>query len=498
MESMEDIVLRELNEKGEIPNSLEFAEQHKFDVKAFDGVLKSLLVTDYVALQNLDVSEIELTEDGKKAVDQGAPEYRLVSLLKVGEEKSKDELVKEFKDDKELTLATNKAMQCKWIKSSKTSITRTAEEVKDETAKALHSLLESKDPNKHDKALIQDLKKRKMIQIKQIKYYKVSKGNSYKTKRVVEVADLTAEMLSKGTWKDTAFKKLNTNAMGKEIATGNFHPLWQMRDEFRSILLELGFEEMKTDSFVESAFWDFDVLFTAQQHPAREMQDTFYLSEPATCKTLPADLCEQVKKAHEGGSFGSIGYRYKWKEEEARKNIMRTHTTPCSARVLLLLAEETKKTGKFKPKKYFSIDRVFRNEATDATHLFEFHQVEGLIADFNLTLRELMGIIGEFFKRLGITNLKYKPTYNPYTEPSMEVYGYHPTLKKMVEVGNSGIFRPEMLLALGLPEDVSVIAWGLSLERPAMIHYKLDNIRNLLGHQVPLKFLKNNPIFCLP
>ena len=177
---------------------------------------------------------------------------------------------------------------------------------------------------------------------------------------------------------------------------------------------------------------------------------------------------------------------------------MRTHTTPCSARVLLLLAEETKKTGKFKPKKYFSIDRVFRNEATDATHLFEFHQVEGLIADFNLTLRELMGIIGEFFKRLGITNLKYKPTYNPYTEPSMEVYGYHPTLKKMVEVGNSGIFRPEMLLALGLPEDVSVIAWGLSLERPAMIHYKLDNIRNLLGHQVPLKFLKNNPIFCLP
>lgn len=494
---MEDVVLRELNEKGEIANSLEFAKQYNFDVKAFDGVLKSLLVTDYVVLQNLDISEVELTEDGKKAVEKGTPEYRLVNLLKVGEEKSRDELEKELGSKEEMKLATNKAMQNKWIKSTKTSINRLVEEVKDDTAQELRNLLEVKDPNKHDKALIEDLKKRKMIQIKQIKYYKVTKGSSYRTKRVAEVADLTAEMLNKGTWKDTVFKKLNTNAMGKEIATGNFHPLWQMRDEFRSILLELGFEEMKTDSFVESAFWDFDVLFTAQQHPAREMQDTFYLAEPATCKTLPADLCEQVKKAHEGGSFGSIGYRYEWKEDEAKKNIMRTHTTPCSARVLLQVAEETKKLGKFIPRKYFSIDRVFRNEATDATHLFEFHQVEGVMADFNLTLKELMGIIGEFFKRLGITNIKYKPTYNPYTEPSMEIYGYHPTLKKMVEIGNSGVFRPEMLLALGLPEDVSVIAWGLSLERPAMIHYKLDNIRNLLGHQVPLKFVKNNPIFCL-
>ncbi len=228
------------------------------------------------------------------------------------------------------------------------------------------------------------------------------------------------------------------------------------------------------------------------------MQDTFYLTEPAKCKSIPADLCEKVKKAHEGGSYGSIGYRYDWKVEEASKNLMRTHTTPCSARMLHALAQETARTGIFNPKKYFSIDRVFRNEATDATHLYEFHQVEGLIADYNLSIKQLMGIIGEFFKRLGITNLKYKPTYNPYTEPSMEIYGYHPQLKRMVELGNSGVFRPEMLLALGLPENVTVIAWGVSLERPAMIHYKLDNIRDLLGHQVPLRFVKSNPIFCLP
>eukprot|EP01022_Parablepharisma_sp_SALTPOND_P024255 TRINITY_DN533_c4_g1_i1.p1 TRINITY_DN533_c4_g1~~TRINITY_DN533_c4_g1_i1.p1 ORF type:complete len:896 (+),score=108.64 TRINITY_DN533_c4_g1_i1:6026-8713(+) len=499
MANMEDAILTELNGKGEIANTLFFAKERNFDVKALDGTLKSLLADNYVSLTNLEKEEVEFTEEGNKALKAGSPEFRLVSILKVGEEKTKDEIIKALGSKDELQIAINKGMQNKWITASKTTVKRVApEELKDETAQKLAALVNNKNPKEHDKAMIQELKKRKMIVIRPIKFYKVSKGPNYRPKRIPEVADLTAEMLAKGTWEGVKFKKYNTESMGKEIETGNFHPLYQIRDEFRSIFLDLGFEEMPTNAFVDSSFWDFDVLFTAQQHPARDMQDTFYLTEPATCNTIPADLCEKVKKAHEGGSYGSIGYRYEWKLDEAKKNLMRTHTTPCSARMLYALAQETTKTGVFNPKKYFSIDRVFRNEATDATHLYEFHQVEGLIADFNLSLKQLMGIIGEFFKRLGITDLKYKPTYNPYTEPSMEIFGYHPILKRMVELGNSGIFRPEMLLALGLPEDATVIAWGVSLERPAMIHYKLDNIRDLLGHQVPLRFTKNNPIFCLP
>lgn len=121
--------------------------------------------------------------------------------------------------------------------------------------------------------------------------------------------------------------------------------------------------------------------------------------------------------------------------------------------------------GEFKPVKYFSIDRVFRNETLDATHLAEFHQIEGVVANYNLTLGDLIGTLYEFFKKLGITQLKFKPAYNPYTEPSMEIFCYHEGLKKWIEIGNSGMFRPEMLLPMGLPEDVNVIAWGLSLER---------------------------------
>lgn len=144
--------------------------------------------------------------------------------------------------------------------------------------------------------------------------------------------------------------------------------------------------------------------------------------------------------------------------------------------------------------KYFSIDRVFRNETLDATHLAEFHQVEGFIADRNIGLSHLIGILEEFYAKIGIKQLKFKPAYNPYTEPSLEIFGFHPQLKRWVEIGNSGVFRPEMLRPMGLPEDVSVIAWGLSLERPTMIYYGISNIRDLFGHKVPLSSTKTNKV----
>jgi phenylalanyl-tRNA synthetase alpha chain len=148
----------------------------------------------------------------------------------------------------------------------------------------------------------------------------------------------------------------------------------------------------------------------------------------------------------------------------------------------------------FTPVKWFSIDRVFRNESLDATHLAEFHQIEGVVADVGLTLGDLIGVLHGFFKKLGIQNLRFKPAYNPYTEPSMEIFAWHDGLNRYVEIGNSGMFRPEMLRPLGLPENVRVIAWGLSTERPTMIKYGLDNIRELVGHKLDLDMTSKNPI----
>ena len=259
--------------------------------------------------------------------------------------------------------------------------------------------------------------------------------------------------------------------------------------------MEMGFHEMPTDKWVESSFWNFDTLFQPQSHPARDAHDTFFIKEPGSTVSVPEEYYDRVKDMHEKGGAGSIGYRYDFKREEAFKNLLRTHTTAVSSQMLYKLANQE---GGFKPQRYYSIDRVFRNETMDATHLCEFHQVEGLVADYNLSLGDLIGTIETFFRKIGITQLRFKPAFNPYTEPSMEVFGYHPDLKCWTEIGNSGMFRPEMLAPMGLPKGVRVIAWGLSLERPTMIKYRIKNIRDLFGHKVDMARTRTAPVCRFP
>lgn len=250
-----------------------------------------------------------------------------------------------------------------------------------------------------------------------------------------------------------------------------------------TIQLKLNFRR-----FVETGFWNFDALFVPQQHPARDLQDTFYISDPAHADKPredpeePQDVSnstsepkkvsrkldyeqywQNVKDVHEDGKYGSIGYRYPFKDDESLRLVLRTHTTAVSTYMLHKLAANPR------PARYFSIDRVFRNESVDATHLAEFHQVEGVIADYGLTLGGLIGFMEVFFAKMGIHKLRFKPAYNPYTEPSMEIFGFHEGLDKWVEIGNSGMFRPEMLEPMGLPKDMRIYGWGLSLERPTMI-----------------------------
>ena len=176
---------------------------------------------------------------------------------------------------------------------------------------------------------------------------------------------------------------------------------------------------MPTNRYVESSFWNFDALFVPQQHPARDLQDTFFIkgkfglellillmsfcTDPRSTPTFPREYLEKVRRVHEDGAFGSIGYRYPWKESETSKLVLRTHTTAVSASMLYQIAQSG-----FKPSKLFSIDRVFRNETVDATHLAEFHQVEGVVADENITLGDLIGFMEVFFAKMGITNLRFK------------------------------------------------------------------------------------------
>jgi len=340
-----------------------------------------------------------------------------------------------------------------------------------------------------------DYSKRKLVTERKRKVYMITKGPSFALQRGgPKATDLTEDMLRSGAWAEASFKPYNWNAMGPTLTTGALHPLMKFKAEVRSVLLNMGFNEMPTNRYVESSFWNFDSLFQPQQHPARDAHDTFFLVTPETCLDMPEEYTATVKRTHEAGGFGSLGYRYDWSVKEAKKNILRTHTTAVSSRMLYALAQDFKTSGEFKAMRRFSIDRVFRNETLDATHLAEFHQVEGFVADRNLTLGHLLGTILEFFERLGLSDITFKPAYNPYTEPSMEIFAFSKELNRTIEIGNSGIFRPEMLRPMGLPEDVQVIAWGLSLERPTMIKYGINNIRSIFGPKVNIGAIRGTPI----
>ena len=379
----------------------------------------------------------------------------------------------------------------KWFKINKEtqSLEQLVDKIEDTTRDDLKQIQEN--GTHTDANVLKELKKRKQLSMTKVITFSVQKGTQFSTTVSKLETDLTAEMIASGAWKSATFKKYNFEAAGAPVRGGALHPLMKVREEFRQIFFELGFEEMPTNNFVESSFWNFDAMFVPQQHPARDLQDTFYIKNPTHTETLPdPEYVERVKNVHQEGAYGSIGYRYPWVHSESQKLVLRTHTTAVSTWMLYKLANQP---GGFKPAKYFSIDRVFRNEAVDATHLAEFHQVEGVIADRNLTLGDLIGFMERFFAKMGVTNLRFKPAYNPYTEPSMEIFSYHAGLKKWVEIGNSGMFRPEMLETMGLPKDIRVHGWGLSLERPTMIKYGINNIRELLGHKCNLDMIENNP-----
>jgi phenylalanyl-tRNA synthetase alpha chain len=286
------------------------------------------------------------------------------------------------------------------------------------------------------------------------------------------VTTLTSELLLSGQWRQVNLKPYDIQTEVPDVAYGRPTILTQCIQRIRDIFLNMGFDEM-SGYIVESAFWNFDALFTPQDHPAREVQDTFYLADPQSLP-LPQDdtLIAQVKQVHEANYGGQ------WTEAEASRAILRAHTTTSTARRLYQLQG---KTGK-----YFSIDRVFRNETVDRTHLAEFHQIEGVVVGELLSVRTLMGYLIYFYERLGFKNLKFKPTYNPYTEPSLEVFAYHPPSDRYLEVGNSGLFRQEMLQPLGCGNR-STVAWGLGLERIAMLLYDVEKLSDLIGPEIRLK-----------
>ncbi|XP_069942001.1 phenylalanine--tRNA ligase alpha subunit isoform X2 [Cherax quadricarinatus] len=431
-------------EKNGVVISNEFAVSEKETHQKVVGAIKSLeSLGNVINVKQIALKTWECTDEGNNLATSGSHEARLFNSLPP-EGRSLTDIKASFPNS---NFALGAAMKNKWLKKEGEKVIPAVSAIEDEVQIHLKAIAAGGENSVPDK-IKAEYKKRKLIKEVDMTVFEVSKGSAFTTSVMKQEAELTKEMIESGQWKGKTFKPFNFKSKGRiEQRSGYLHPLMQLRSEFRQIFLEMGFTEMPTNNYVESAFWNFDALFQPQQHPARDAHDTFYVAEPGKTISVPEDYLQKVKKTHSSGGYGSIGYQYDWSREEAHKNLLRTHTTAVSARMLYKLAQEG-----FQPVKFFSIDRVFRNETLDATHLAEFNQIEGVVADYSLSIKNLMGLIKGFFEKIGITKLRFKPAYNPYTEPSMEIF------------------------------------------RPAMIMYGINNIRELVGPRVKMELILDNPL----
>jgi phenylalanyl-tRNA synthetase alpha chain len=293
---------------------------------------------------------------------------------------------------------------------------------------------------------------------------------------------LDPELLADGSWRGVAFRPYDVTLDAAEVFPAKEHPVRRILEEARRAFLHMGFDEIR-GPHTESAFWDFDALFQPQDHPAREMQDTFYVDRPARFSLPEREIVERVRAVHEnGGETGSIGWRYRWDEEKARRVVLRTHTT---AATVAALREDPNP-----PRKVFLVGRVFRREKTDYKHLPEFYQVDGIIIDAKATLSALLGTLAEFYRQMGFEEVRFRPDFFPYTEPSVGVFVRMEGRGGWFELGGAGVFRPEVTRTFGC--EVPVLAWGLGLERVAMKRFGITDIRKLYWSDI--RWLEETPL----
>ena len=397
--------------------------------------------------QNITFS---LGKNGIEAFESGLPERKLVDLIKDGSMKISD-LQKQL--GSVFGPAMGLAKKHNWVESKEHELSLKTYPSNIPGEKTLKQIGKSSVSEQViDKEDLQSLMRRPEFIVE----------NLIKTKQI----SLTKNAQSLD-FSDSDSGAIDVEAKVPEVFVARTHPLKDTIDEIREIFVTLGFTEI-FGNLTQPSFWNFDALFTPQDHPARELQDTFYLDGVSSKKIGTPDQIRKVSESHKKG------WRYYWDINEARKMVLRTHTTCVTIKHL---AE-----NKSDEARVFSLGRVFRNEKVSYKHLVEFNQIEGVVVGSNANLRNLMGIQREFYRRIGITKIKFWPTFFPYTEPSLQTMVYNERLGKWVELFGMGIFRPEVTKPLGITKPV--LAWGGGIERIAMLKYGLDDVREFYNNNL--------------
>ena len=427
------------------------------------------------------ITEIySLTKEGVQYANDGLPERQIINS--VTEPTSLSELKNKFPPQM-VGIALGWLRKKNWASIEKDMLVPTGKADSGDDENILSQLMEAPSSDVGDR--VKDLIKRKLVEKTEEKTRTITittSGRELAASGLTieeEIAQLTPTIITSGTWKNSKIRPYNIHTPVKPMYGAKIHPYQRLINEMRRIFLDMGFTEIKGD-IVQSSFWNFDALFQPQDHPAREMQDTFHLD--TTCG-LPEQYIAPVKNMHEtGGGIGSTGWGGKWSEDVSRKQVLRTHTT---AVTIKYLAEHNDQ-----PVKAFCIDRAYRREAIDPTHTPEFEQLEGVVMDKGVNFKNLLGLLTEFYHRMGFEEVRFRPGYFPYTEPSVEPEVYIESMGRWVELGGAGIFRKEVTTPLGI--KYPVLAWGLGVSRVAMLRLGLKDLREL--YQSDIDWLRKSTV----
>lgn len=415
-------------------------------------------------------TKASLTPEGRKYRDSGLPEKRLVVMVSKGST-SISQLKKDLPD---LDVALAWAKRKGWIEVSAGKITltdmgRNALKVINPVEKGLKGNI-----SKHN---ISEMRTRKLVTVKETKKKKLHLTE--KGRQVIPhiredegMGQLSPHHIKTGEWKGKEFRPYDVSTPAPVFSPARLHPYTQFVNDTRKKLIAMGFQEM-TGPWVETEFWNMDALYMPQDHPARGVHDAFSLKKPSKGKVTDKRALGRVARTHKDGWItGSSGWG-SWDQKQTLKLVLRSQTTSVSARTLASGVEDQSM--------YFTLSRVFRPDVLDATHSFEFDQLEGIVIGENLTLRHIMGYLDTFCREVaGAEKIRFRPGYFPFTEPSLEVDAYIDG--KWMELGGSGIFRPEVTQPLGC--DRPVLAWGIGFARLAMIRMGLSDIRDLFNHDL--------------
>lgn len=468
--------------------AVQAAQKAGLAISAVMSLAKSLEERGFVEVSRAQKGSAQLTEEGLRYLENGLPERRLCQAVAAskGEALLEDANARAGLSEQETGLALPWAKRKAWLAMSRKGGALILSCKAQPQACAAELALEQVGREKADLSKVNtegldELVQRGLAKAQEsadVSMRITETGRQVTAEAKETVGQLTPDMLKSGSWRKKEFRAYDLRTVAAPVFAGKRHFYERFLEEVRESLIALGFKE-EHGPLVETEFWNMDALFMAQDHPAREIHDVFFLKEPATGDLPQKELVERVKNAHEEGGGGSKGWRYKWNADIAKRLVLRSQTTAVSARSLA--------KGLGYPARIFSVGRVFRPDEIDWKHMVEFNQCEGIVVDEGLNFRELVGYLKSFATDvIGAEDARVVPSYYPFTEPSADLVVKVPG-KGWMEAAGAGIFRPEMLEALGV--EVPVLAWGLGIDRLAMVKLAIEDIRQL--HSTDVNFLRS-------